>query len=59
MKNNKHNPDGRSVKTAKSSGEHKAAQKTAKTAIPDDIRRNTYTQDRPAGLHVQVLGIKR
>jgi hypothetical protein len=25
----------------------------------DDLRRNTYTQDRPAGLHVQVLGTKR
>lgn len=29
------------------------------TAIPDDIARNTYTRDRPIGLHVRVLQDKQ
>jgi hypothetical protein len=26
------------------------------SAVPDDIRRNTYTQGRKAGLHTRILG---
>ena len=42
---------GRKVASAKS-GELRIS---GKSAVPDDVRRNTYTKDRPAGLHVKRL----
>ena len=41
----------------KSTREEKESKRT--TSIPDDIARNTYTRDRPIGLHVQVLRDKQ
>ena len=45
------------ARSSASSAKATTTQKSQKSkAIPDDIRRNTYTQDRPSGLHTRRLG---
>lgn len=47
-----------SRKRASTPAKNESLRVSGKSAMPEDVRRNTYTQDRPFGLHVKHLPSK-